>query len=283
VPNPGNGIFFKQLELFKLHDNFWMSRVRAWTPACALFLLGALTPADAFWQSRDSNYNIAISASASCSIGSPASVQHATTTQLTTGTTISVTLTSPVTRCNALFITTLPINHSVGSPVTSISCTDDKSNTYTFVDTVDASDAYGMQTAWLGGISNSPSTITCTMTGGAVNASFLMAEEVSGLGSSPTLDGHSILTQSGATTYTSGSAVTVTAGDFLYSPVISSASIALTPGSGFTGSINTVFSTLGSVFTEYKSPSTTSAQATWGSTGAADRADVALLAIKPGR
>lgn len=223
-----------------------------------------------------------------CSVGSPASVQHAAFVQATTSPTISVTLGSAVTKCSSLFITAAPLNHNAAFPTNSMSCTDDKGNSYAFVDWVQTSSSQGTLTAWLGGISNSPTTITCTLSGATgwslTSPTFLMAEEISGLGGAPTLDQHSILSQSQSTTYTSGSPVTTTATDFLYAPAFTAAGIALTAGSGFTLSVTAapITGVSATVYSEIKaSAAAGSTQATYGATGATDRANVALLAITP--
>ena len=218
-----------------------------------------------------------------CPIAAPASVAHASATHPSVGTVISVVM-SAVTNCDALFITLIPANHSAGLPVTFASCTDNKSNSYAFVDSVDTSSGVGTQTLWLGGITNAPTSVTCTMTTtGTVDQSFIMVEEVSGLGPAPTLDKHSILTQSQSATYTSGTAVTTTAADFIYGPAMSQAGAITGPGSGYTASLTLTTSMATYIaYTEFKMQSVAgTAQATYSASGVADRANVALLAITP--
>ena len=194
----------------------------------------------------------------------------------TSSTTVAVTLTSAVTSSDALFVT-------VGWAAASltVTCADNKSNSYTAVD--QATDTSGgnftWATFWLPNITNGPQTITCTLASSTAFVS-VMADEFSGLGAA-VLDKHAILAfatpGTGTNAVTSGS-VTTTASDFVYGPAVSVTGDGLTFGTGFTGG-QSVISTFFSEFLVQTSSGSTAA--TYTALNAVDHGVVAVLAVTP--
>ena len=177
------------------------------------------------------------------------SIVQSKTTQNGSGstTTMNLGLTNPVTSGDMLVVTVGCAGATAGDTAT---FTDDKGNTYTsalaFV--INSSTVYGIATGYKSNITNSPQTITVTLNNARTFLTMIADEwahagalDVAGVGNAQ----NSPPTTTDAVTSTA--ITTVTNGDLIYGIGVSTDSLGLIPGTGFTG----IQSVVGTFYTEY--------------------------------
>lgn len=133
-------------------------------------------------------------------------------------TTVAVTLGATVGSAHMLAVCVAWGNSLVSDVVNSI--TDDKSNTYTIVDTVrDATNSETFVSAYAFNITNAPITITATLNASR-NFNGILVDEFSGILTTNPIDGHAMQVQAapgtGANAITSGNFTTASNGDLIY-------------------------------------------------------------------
>lgn len=178
-------------------------------------------------------------------------VQGASNTASVSATSISATFGATVGNGNAVIVY---VWFSNGGTTT---ISDDKSNSYTLVDT---NSVVSVRSFYLTNITNAPITVTVTFgttqTGSNTVAS-IMIDEFSGIATSSPLDGHTInrvtFPGTGTDAVTSGSITTTTNGDLIWGAVIDELSItnAAAAGTGFTLGTQNAAGTNGRGATEY--------------------------------
>lgn len=134
------------------------------------------------------------------------------------------------------------VTYASTDSITSI--TDDKSNTYTIIDTdTNTPDGSKQTSFWLLNITNSPQTITANFSIASVSTQ-IVVDEFSGVSASAVIDAHAITVQTSPGTGTdgvsSGSIVTSSNGDLIWAAVVDqhSTSPTISAGTGFTTGTN---------------------------------------------
>lgn len=154
---------------------------------------------------------------------------------------------------------------SYDDSATTLIVTDDKSNTYTVVNTNDdTTNTQKLSTFWLPIANNGPRTVTCTISGLPASSAYMALGEYDAAGVAATLNANAINLQLAAgTTLTSGSAAVSKMGCLVWGVTSDQAGLVTTvsAGSGFTIRANQAVQTAYNFATEDLIQATTSAAA----------------------